>query len=544
METRFHAAALGALGLVPDDLEHVVGQMFVRRRRDAVGYWLQLMLSMGIATMGLVLGSTAVVIGAMLIAPLMGPIVELGMALTIGSPALTVRSFVRVLGSVIAVVGGAAALTIALPFHEITPEIASRTLPTALDLIIAIFVALAAVFTTVRPSSETTSAAAGTAIGIALVPPVCVMGFGVGIGDAAVAGGATLLFLTNLTAILFISVVSFWLLGFERVNAAHWEEAALAEARPGGPLYRAMVKLHSLYQAPYGRVFRVSIPIVLVGSVMMPLGQALDQVAWEVRTRTLVSRLLDQTLAMHDAVQSRVTVQRREVGVHVYLVGTPEQANVLQDDLTNRIAAGSGVIPTVRVVAVPDVTTLQRQAPATERERTTVPPAERIDEVRMLVANTIQGVWPQDQLGPVLGWQLEVQDSALLRVRVRHWGEPAGAATEEVLGRMLSGRVGAPLRVATQALPDEPVSATAADGALWLTRLMRIIDAAITVPAVNVCVTLPGDRTLRDRTLSRVADVSRVELERVPEARRSIESQGTQWTVRLATGPCIPPQDG
>lgn len=544
VESRLHGALLRALGLVRDDLDNVVAQMFVKRRRDAVGYWLQLMLSMGIATMGLVLGSTAVVIGAMLIAPLMGPIVELGMALTIGSPALTVRSFVRVFGSVVAVVLGAALLTLALPFQEITPEIASRTFPTALDLIIAIFVALAAVFTTVRPSSETTSAAAGTAIGIALVPPVCVMGFGLGIGDLSVAGGATLLLLTNLTAILFISVVSFWLIGFETVDARHWEEAALAEARPGGPMYNAMLRLHSLYQAPYGRVFRVSIPVVLVGSVTMPLAQALDQVAWEVRTRTTVARLLDQSLATRNAVQSRVSVQRRDVTLHLYLVGSTEEAHELQEDLTARIAAASGVVPTVRVIAVPDVVTLQRQTPAqTERDRPAAPPAEQIAEIRQLVAGTLRGVWPEQELGSVLSWQLEVEDSTSLRLRVRHWGKPAGPSTDEILGRMLSGRVGAPLSVTTHALPTEPLVAEATDGAGWLPRLIRLIDASASLP-IHVCVTVPGDRTLRDRTLAAIAHAARTETERVPEARRAFESEGTEWRARLSPGPCVPPQDG
>ncbi|HSJ05082.1 MAG TPA: DUF389 domain-containing protein, partial [Longimicrobiales bacterium] len=193
LEHRLHDRALHVLGLSPEDRVGTVESMFLKGRRDAANYWLLLLLSMGISTLGLVLGSTAVVIGAMLIAPLMGPIVELGMALTIGAPGLTVRSFIRVMGSVAAVVLGAALLTLALPFHEMTPEIASRTLPTALDLMIAVFVALAAAFTSVRRTSETTSAAAGTAIGIALVPPLCVIGFGLGTMDPAVAGGATLL---------------------------------------------------------------------------------------------------------------------------------------------------------------------------------------------------------------------------------------------------------------------------------------------------------------------------------------------------------------
>jgi uncharacterized hydrophobic protein (TIGR00271 family) len=285
MERRVHAVALGTLDLSATDRRAVVEAMFQRRRRDSVSYWLLLMLSMGIATVGLVLGSTAVVIGAMLIAPLMGPIVELGMGLVVGSPMLTLRSFARMSASVVAVVGGAAFLTVLLPFHEINPEVASRASPTALDLLIAIFVALAAAYSTARPGSETTSAAAGAAIGIALVPPVCVIGFGIGVGDAAITKGATLLFLTNLTAILVVSVLFFWVLGFERVREEDWEEAVLAKARPTGYLRKMLEFLRTVFGSKYGRAVRVGLPLILAAAVFVPLSEALEQVAWEVRTR-------------------------------------------------------------------------------------------------------------------------------------------------------------------------------------------------------------------------------------------------------------------
>src|SRR6478735_5093010 len=132
--------------------------MIENNARHAPGYWLQLLLSMGIATLGLVLNSTAVVIGAMLISPLMGPILEVGMGFAVGSPFLVLRAAIRVTLSIIIVIASAALLTRFLPIHEVTSEIASRTAPTALDLLIAIFCALAAAYTTVRPTSDTTSA--------------------------------------------------------------------------------------------------------------------------------------------------------------------------------------------------------------------------------------------------------------------------------------------------------------------------------------------------------------------------------------------------
>lgn len=70
----------------------LVAAMLHRNAREATTYWLQLIVSIGIATLGLVVGSSAVVIGAMLVAPLMGPIVGLAMGLATGSPFLVLRS--------------------------------------------------------------------------------------------------------------------------------------------------------------------------------------------------------------------------------------------------------------------------------------------------------------------------------------------------------------------------------------------------------------------------------------------------------------------
>src|SRR5579885_1562852 len=90
-----------ALGVDQSARADTVVTMLRNNQRRAPGYWIQLTLAMGIATVGLVLNSTAVVIGAMLVSPLMGPIVELGMGFAVGSPLLTLRASLRVLLSVL-----------------------------------------------------------------------------------------------------------------------------------------------------------------------------------------------------------------------------------------------------------------------------------------------------------------------------------------------------------------------------------------------------------------------------------------------------------
>lgn len=536
--------ALAVLGLQPSEREKVVALM-LERRRDTVGYWFQLLLSAGIATLGLVLGSSAVVIGAMLIAPLMGPIVELGMALVIGSPALTLRSLLRTLSSVAAVVGLAALLTLLLPFTEITPEVASRTVPTALDLLVAIFVALVAVFTTVRSTSETTSAAAGTAIGIALVPPVCVIGFGVGIADASVAGGATLLFVTNLTAILFMSVICFWMLGFEHVDAKEWERAELAEARPGSLSARSMAWLDRVFGSRHGFAIRAGIPALLILVTYFPLSAALDQVGWEVRTRTAVNRIIGAALEGRSAVQSATTVAGRSVRAELYVVGGPAAAAELQDELRTRIAAETGVIPTLSVIAVPDLDAVRSMAGAAPAPRAEAPPTTRLGAIRDAADEAVRALWPAE-MGRLLGWRLVMGDSARLPVvEVFYVGEPAGRGIEALFARALSERLSAPVEVRGVGLAAEGAAAPLAQGVEWLPEFLRAARQAAALPGMHTCATVPEARTAAERVqVARVAPL--VVGEAAEHARTRIDTAGREWRVALRTGGCAlpaPPPD-
>jgi uncharacterized hydrophobic protein (TIGR00271 family) len=537
-EARIHDFALRLLDLTPRDRSDVLERMFVRRRRDHVSYWLQLLLSVAIATVGLVLGSTAVVIGAMLIAPLMGPIVELGMGLVAGSPVLTLRSFGRMAGSVLAGITGAALLTVLLPFQEITTEISTRTSPTALDLLLAVFVAVAAAFTTARPGSETTSAAAGTAIGIALVPPVCVIGFGLGIRDVHVARGATLLFLTNLTAILFVSVLFFWTLGFETVDTTEWEDKALARSRPDGWTRRGVRGLRALFGSRYSRALRVGLPLLLVAGVFVPLSRALEQVAWEVRARSAVARILDRALEGSSAVQSQVSVAPGAVTVRLYVVGAAEDAARMERDLASRIAAATGIVPTVRIVSVPDSEAM-RQAAGTREEAAAAPPAVDLATLRARVGAAVRDAWPAPQLGPLLGWRLEVPDSAAPRLTLEHLGAPAGPAAEALLARSISAQGGASLEVRTIAYAPGPFTAPAGDGETWLPELTRALQAAAG-NRVYACVQVPDSAAAGSAAAGVAAEV-REQAARVPAGRVGVVAGGDAWSVRLSARPCAPP---
>lgn len=162
------------------------------------GYILMCALSAGIATLGLLQSSTAVVIGAMLISPLMSPIAALGFGFaSIDGHRIREAARVVIVGAVVGILTGMI-ITWLSPIRNATPEILARTQPTLLDLAIALFSGIAGGYATVIQRGGT---AIGVAIATALMPPLAVLGYGIGVLQPRFALGALLLFLTNLAAI-------------------------------------------------------------------------------------------------------------------------------------------------------------------------------------------------------------------------------------------------------------------------------------------------------------------------------------------------------
>ena len=193
----------------------VYAQIFNTAEIYNLNYWLEIVLSAGIAALGLVLNSPAVIIGAMLISPLMGPIMAAGLALAAGDLYLAVKAIANLAASVSLAVAFSAAIVWLLPFHSVTGEILARTNPTLLDLGVALFSGLAGSVAVCRfGGGEAVTTLPGVAIAVALMPPLCTIGFGLGSGaNTRIMGGAGLLFLTNLVAIVASAFVVFLLTG-------------------------------------------------------------------------------------------------------------------------------------------------------------------------------------------------------------------------------------------------------------------------------------------------------------------------------------------
>jgi uncharacterized hydrophobic protein (TIGR00271 family) len=179
-------------------------EAYTRIRRSArpdIDFYMLITLAAAIAALGLATNSTAVVIGAMLVAPLMSPMVGMGMAVVLGDARfLRLSSGAVFKGAVLAIlVGMLVGLVMVLFKLPITAEILGRTQPSLLDLAIALFSGLAAAFALSR--SDAAGALPGVAIAAALVPPLTAVGITFSAGLFLESFGAVLLFLSNLVAI-------------------------------------------------------------------------------------------------------------------------------------------------------------------------------------------------------------------------------------------------------------------------------------------------------------------------------------------------------
>ena len=173
--------------------------------------------------MGLIADSAAVVIGAMLVAPLLGPLMAIGEA-SLGRSHRQMMAAIRAVGegalTSILVSFALARLAMWSEFDvlEILPgEVDARTRPNPLDLAIALAGGATGAYAVARWRAH--EALPGVAIATALMPPLCTVGIGLAIQDRDVWGGALLLFATNFAAITFAAAVVFWFLGLRPRSA-------------------------------------------------------------------------------------------------------------------------------------------------------------------------------------------------------------------------------------------------------------------------------------------------------------------------------------
>lgn len=391
-----------ALRIDPQSKPRLYGQIYESAEIASANYILDLVFSAGIATLGLVLNSPAVVIGAMLISPLMGPILASGLAFAASDIYLGVKSIVSLLGSVFAAVSFSALLVWLLPFHSPTAEILARTQPNLLDLGVAIFSGLAGSVVMARSlSGGAASALPGVAIAVALMPPLCSVGFGVGSGwNWQIISGAALLFLTNLVAIAGSAFFVFYLVGMDSPHV----RAAITESEMRHATGKRLFTL--LHDTALGKLFgevgqlrwRILMVAVTLAVLFVPLRSSLLQLRDETLCRAAAREVLRATFPP-DHILS-------------------QQLEILPDRLIQRVVTTSPINKPAIVAAETElmrrtgkISSIQIRQVANEEELITLrerlrapepapapPPAPTLDSlgvtVRPMVEGPVQSVWP------------------------------------------------------------------------------------------------------------------------------------------------------
>lgn len=273
-------------------------------------YIFMICMSAGIAILGLILSSPAVVIGAMLISPLMGPILGAGFALATGDVQWMKESGrALAIGSVVAILF-CALIVVASPLQNMTSEIAARTRPNLFDLLVALFSALAGCYAMIRGREGTI---VGVAIATALMPPLAVVGYGLATLNLTAFGGALLLFVTNLMTIALSAAVMARLYGFSSF----------------------LSQKHTKWQN-----IGIAIAFVLLA---LPLGYSLRQIAWETSATRIVNEIIaDEFPGVSRVSQLDINFDSDPVTIGATVL-TTEYVRTADTDISKEIARRLGV---------------------------------------------------------------------------------------------------------------------------------------------------------------------------------------------------------
>ncbi len=282
--------------LSPADYAELIQGLRHGSRLDA-DFVTMLSLASVVASMGLLQNSPAVIIGSMLLAPLMTPMIGCGLSLAQANMKLGRSALFTVIVGLLCSLAISFVVGLIAPGAELTPEIYARGEPTALDLVVAVASAAAAAYALARPSLV--GSIAGVAIATALVPPLCSVGLSLAYQDMTNALGAALLFTTNFLAIVLTAALTFRLIGITADHAGKLER-------------RWVLRTASL--------FGISVMVACI-----PLHRALQQSLVETKPQP---RAFPLAKSVMDALEDRIESQPN---VSLITAGRPSSQRVPSD---------------------------------------------------------------------------------------------------------------------------------------------------------------------------------------------------------------------
>ncbi|MFL0682124.1 MAG: TIGR00341 family protein [Algoriphagus aquaeductus] len=264
-----------------------------------------LIFAIFVASVGLNVNSTAVIIGAMLISPLMGPIMGIGLAAGINDFDLLKRSFRNLAVAVFISILTSTIYFYITPIHDAQSELLARTEPTVWDVLIALFGGLAGIVAGSR--KEKSNAIPGVAIATALMPPLCTAGYGLATGNLLYFIGAFYLFFINS---VFISLSTYLIVRFMKY-----------------PKKQFLDRKREKRVQTYITIFTL---LTIIPSVYLAYG-LVKQSLWNQQARQFVR--VEMQFPKTQVLNTELTYNRQERTIEVSLIGEPiseEEISILQ----------------------------------------------------------------------------------------------------------------------------------------------------------------------------------------------------------------------
>lgn len=301
---------------IKEDTDYEATVDFISKGVEFKGFnaWI-LFFAIIVASVGLNVNSTAVIIGAMLISPLMGPINGIGLAVGTFDDKLLQRSVKNLIIMVLISLAASTLYFLISPINDARSELLARTQPTIFDVFIAFFGGLAGIVATSRKSQAIT-VISGVAIATALMPPLCTAGYGIATGQIWYFLGAFYLFFINSFFIALATFITVRLLGFPQTKYVDEQRHKTVK-----------------------RIITIFTIIVLVPSIYLA-GDVIKEAAFNTQSIKFVNEIQDsEILANTQILKSDREYHHRSQSITLTLIGQPideMQVYQLQDILHNQ----------------------------------------------------------------------------------------------------------------------------------------------------------------------------------------------------------------
>ena len=406
---------------VSPERSRIVRQEIADGSEPGIRFYILVVISTMIAGFGLTMNSTAVIIGAMLVAPLMTPIFGMALALIRSDTDLLRRAARAEIVGVVAAILMGVALGGLYPALEPTPEMLARTQPQLFDLLVAVFSGFAGAYALV--DEKISPALPGVAIATAIVPPLANTGLCFAVGAYAGGVGSFLLFFSNFLSILLVASVVFWFFGM--AGRLHDLDKQVIMRRFGLPIVGffliALVLTHTLYQISKDRRIKNLIENVLIEELADLPSASFDRMIYETEddkihilahahTATVISptqvSLIQERLAEELKRATELTIQSK-MSQNVAALDTLSQVtktdlngNFLQTDTHPRVLKTKTADSTIRNYLADKPTAVLLRAQLMQRDNYNIlvatiggiisPTGEMIEEMEVVLRDKLE----------------------------------------------------------------------------------------------------------------------------------------------------------